>query len=87
MLLILFEPSLIVDVPLPPASQVSHCLMVGCCLNLKGKVSDMSCVNQRIILSLGMPMPNLSTNGPEKGAKTTLASLQSWIGKEEQGCR
>ena len=85
MLLILFQSPLVVDVPLPPAGEVPHGLMVGCCLNLKGKVSDMSCEDQRILLSLGML--NLSTNGPEKGAKATLASLQSWIGKEEQRCR
>ena len=32
---LLFEPSFIVDVPLPPASEVPHGLVVGCCLDLK----------------------------------------------------
>ena len=34
---LLFEPPLIVDVPLPPASKVPHGLVVGCCFNLKDK--------------------------------------------------
>ena len=37
LIIVLFEPSLVVHISLPPAGQVPHSLVVGCCLNLEGK--------------------------------------------------
>ena len=77
---LLFEPPLIVDVPLPPASEVPHGLVVGCCL-------DLNKLNMNPLHFATLQMLNLSTNGTEEGAETTLSSPQPWIGEEEQGCR